>query len=54
MNSLNPVIRIGEQMMLTMREHGEEGERDELMARVIGLLEKVGLKPEAARSIRMN
>ncbi|MGB0605239.1 MAG: ABC transporter ATP-binding protein, partial [Candidatus Latescibacterota bacterium] len=48
MNSLNPVIRIGEQMMLTMREHGEEGERDELMARVVGLLEKVGLKPEAA------
>ena len=47
MNSLNPVIRIGEQMMLTMREHGEEGERDELMARVVGLLEKVGLKPEA-------
>jgi len=48
MNSLNPVIRIGEHMMLTMREHGEEGERDELMARVVGLLENVGLKPEAA------
>ncbi len=49
MNSLNPVIRIGDQMVLTMREHGEEGERDELMRRVEALLDKVGLKPEATQ-----
>jgi len=49
MNSLNPVLRIGEQLMLTMREHGEEGERDELLKRVEELLGKVGLKSEATR-----
>ncbi|MFT7693790.1 MAG: peptide/nickel transport system ATP-binding protein, partial [Candidatus Latescibacterota bacterium] len=48
MNSLNPVMRVGDQMVLTMREHGETGEKGELMQRVETLMEKVGLKPEAA------
>ena len=49
MNSLNPVMRIGDQLILTMREHGIEGEREEWLIRVDELLDKVGLKPEAAR-----
>ncbi len=49
MNSLNPVMRIGDQLILTMREHGIEGEREEWLKRVEELLDKVGLKPEAAR-----
>ncbi len=47
MNSLNPVMRIGEQIMLTMREHGEEAAT--LPARVLQLLDQVGLKAEVAR-----
>jgi len=47
MNSLNPVMRIGEQIMLTMREHGEEVAT--LPARVLQLLDQVGLKAEVAR-----
>ena len=49
MNSLNPVMRIGDQLILTMREHGIEGEREEWLKRVEELLDKVGLKPDAAR-----
>ncbi|MBN63373.1 MAG: dipeptide/oligopeptide/nickel ABC transporter ATP-binding protein [Gemmatimonadetes bacterium] len=49
MNSLNPVMRIGDQLILTMREHGIEGEREQWLKRVEELLDKVGLKPEAAR-----
>ena len=49
MNSLNPVMRIGDQLILTMREHGIEGEREEWLKRVEELLDKVGLKLEAAR-----
>ncbi|MBM3279444.1 MAG: ABC transporter ATP-binding protein [Candidatus Handelsmanbacteria bacterium] len=45
MNSLNPVLRIGEQLALTMREHGQPpGE-----GRLAELLQAVGLKPEVAR-----
>jgi len=49
MNSLNPVMRIGKQMILTMREHGENGDKDTLQARMIELLDIVDLKPEVAR-----
>ena len=49
MNSLNPVIRIGEQIILTMREHGEEGSKEQLMQRVKVLLQKVGLNPEVTK-----
>ena len=52
MNSLNPVMRIGEQLMLTMREHATDlptPPKAEQLERVIELLAKVGLKPEVAR-----
>ena len=48
MNSLNPVVRIGKQMILTMREHGVDGDKEALQKRVTELLEVVGLKPEVA------
>lgn len=49
MNSLNPVMRIGPQMALTMREHGEEMDREAAPQRVADLLETVDLKPAVAR-----
>ena len=49
MNSLNPVMRIGDQLMLTMREHGETGEKEVQLKRVDELLALVGLKPQVAR-----
>jgi peptide/nickel transport system ATP-binding protein len=48
MNSLNPVMRIGEQLALTMREHGEQREKQEMQQRVEELLGLVGLKPQVA------
>ena len=52
MNSLNPVMRIGDQLMLTMREHAVEESpppKAAQMERAIELLGRVGLKPEVAR-----
>jgi len=49
MNALNPVMRIGQQMALTLREHGEKMDRETALHRVAELLERVGLKPEVAR-----
>ena len=49
MNSLNPVMRIGKQMALTMREHGEEMDKETAQRRVTELLETVDLRPEVAR-----
>ena len=52
MNSLNPVMRIGEQLMLTMREHAGDGEipdRDTQRKQIEELLDRVGLKHEVAR-----
>lgn len=46
MNSLNPVLRIGDQLTLTMREHGADGD---LKARVAELLDLVGLDASVAR-----
>ena len=48
MNSLNPVMRIGEQIALAMREHGYEGDAAQLEARIEELLEMVGLKAAVA------
>jgi oligopeptide/dipeptide ABC transporter ATP-binding protein len=48
MNSLNPVIRIKEQMILTMRTHGAEGSNGHMLKRVEGLLDSVGLQPNVA------
>jgi peptide/nickel transport system ATP-binding protein len=49
MNSLNPVVRIADQMILTMREHGEEGDNEAMLQRVTTLFDQVGLKHEVAR-----
>ena len=49
MNSLNPVMRIGDQMALTLREHGVSGSGSDLKTRVGELLESVGIDPGAAR-----
>ena len=46
MNSLNPVMRIADQMTLTMREHGDKSEKNIIRARVEELLVSVGLKVE--------
>ena len=46
MNSLNPVVRIRDQMILTMREHGADGTAAEMLGRVAELLEKVGLQAD--------
>ena len=49
MNSLNPVMRIGQQLADTIRAH-ESGSRDrELDDRIDGLLESVGLSADVAR-----
>ncbi len=45
MNSLNPVMRISEQLALAMREHGVEPQE----GRIAELLQQVGLKPEVGR-----
>ncbi|MDP6019586.1 MAG: ABC transporter ATP-binding protein, partial [Candidatus Latescibacteria bacterium] len=52
MNSLNPVMRIGNQLMLTIREHAEEGEipnKETQLKHVEELLDRVGLKPAVVR-----
>jgi peptide/nickel transport system ATP-binding protein len=49
MNSLNPVIRIREQLVDGLQDHGEQLSPSELTARVRDLLERVGLKPEVAQ-----
>jgi peptide/nickel transport system ATP-binding protein len=48
MNSLNPVLRVHEQIVDALRDHGEQLSRRELDARVGDLLERVGLKREVA------
>lgn len=45
MNSLNPVLRIGEQLALTMREHDQPPAE----GRIAELLQAVGLRPEVSR-----
>jgi peptide/nickel transport system ATP-binding protein len=49
MNSLNPVMRIREQLMDVIQEHEKGVPKAELEARVRDLLEMVGLKKETAR-----
>ena len=48
MNSLNPVIRVREQILDAMRDHGERISRQAANERVASLLEQVGLRPEVA------
>ncbi|MEE3233225.1 MAG: ABC transporter ATP-binding protein [Candidatus Latescibacterota bacterium] len=49
MNSLNPVMRIADQMVLTMREHGDNSEKNVVLSRVEELLLSVGLKAEIGK-----
>ncbi len=42
MTSLNPVLRVGEQVAETVREH-EQGKRDEIRRRAVELLDRVGI-----------
>ena len=45
MNSLNPVMRVGEQLALAMREHGQPPQE----GRIAELLQQVGLRPEVSQ-----
>jgi peptide/nickel transport system ATP-binding protein len=48
MNSLNPVIRIREQIADGLRSHGKQMSSRQVEAHIAGLLERVGLRPEVA------
>ena len=48
MNSLNPVIRVREQIVDAMRDHNEHLSTREASARVVSLLDQVGLRPDVA------
>ncbi len=48
MNSLNPVVRVREQIVDAMRDHDSAFSKQAANAHVISLLEQVGLKPEIA------
>ena len=48
MNSLNPVVRVREQIVDGMRDHEEHLSKSAENARVASLLEQVGLQPEVA------
>jgi peptide/nickel transport system ATP-binding protein len=48
MNSLNPVIRLREQILDAMRDHGERLSKAAGNARVASLLQQVGLSPAVA------
>ncbi|MDB5398051.1 MAG: putative oligopeptide transport atp-binding abc transporter protein, partial [Rhodopila sp.] len=48
MNSLNPVMRIGQQIADALADHGEALSRPVLHARIADLLSTVGLRPDVA------
>jgi peptide/nickel transport system ATP-binding protein len=48
MNSLNPVLRIRDQIADALRDHGVAATRQAIDARLGGLLPRVGLSPEVA------
>jgi peptide/nickel transport system ATP-binding protein len=48
MNSLNPVVKVREQILDAMRDHDEKLSKQAANARVASLLEQVGLRPEVA------
>ena len=48
MNSLNPVVRVSEQILYVMRDHDEKLTKHAAAARVASLIVQVGLKPEIA------
>ena len=48
MNSLNPVMRVRNQIALGLRDHGVKLTKSELDERVVSLLARVGLSPQVA------
>jgi peptide/nickel transport system ATP-binding protein len=48
MNSLNPVVRVREQIVDAMRDHDEHLSTRAANERVVSLLDQVGLRPEVA------
>ncbi|MCX8278218.1 MAG: ABC transporter ATP-binding protein [Dehalococcoidia bacterium] len=48
MNALNPVMRIEDQIIDGLVDHGDKRKKNELREHVRGLLERVGLEPEVA------
>jgi peptide/nickel transport system ATP-binding protein len=48
MNSLNPVLRVRDQIVDALRDHGDLRTRRELEAHIADLLRRVGLRPEVA------
>jgi peptide/nickel transport system ATP-binding protein len=48
MNSLNPVVRVREQIVDAMRDHGERLSKQAANERVASLLDQVGLQPNVA------
>lgn len=48
MNSLNPVTRVRDQIADGFQDHGVDLSSTELAARIVGLLEQVGLRPTVA------
>jgi peptide/nickel transport system ATP-binding protein len=48
MNSLNPVIRVRDQIVDALRDHGLRPSKAELASRIDSLLERVGLPPHVA------
>lgn len=49
MNSLNPVLRVGAQMIGALNDHGVQGTKNELRERIGDLLERVGLSRDVAQ-----
>jgi oligopeptide/dipeptide ABC transporter ATP-binding protein len=49
MNSLNPVMRVGDQILDALLDHGVQGSRKELWGRVASLFERVGLRRQDMR-----
>lgn len=49
MNSLNPVLRVADQIRLAMAEHGVHLDGEARSKHIDGLLDKVGLRPEVGQ-----
>ena len=54
MNSLNPVLRIGAQMVDAIKAHDPSLSKDEMTARVMQALQAVDLAPVSSKCMPMN
>ena len=52
MNSLNPVMRVRDQIIDALRDHGEQLDADEMEERIGELLEQVGLRARSPTCTR--